>query len=68
MTVPGARVVRITVEHPAVCLSCEEEVRFGQPANWVKGVGIWHADCPEPRNLATYVRERDARLKGGGGT
>lgn len=52
--------VLITVEHAALCLSCEETVHFGEPAYWVREVGIWHEQCPQPLNLAAYIKERDA--------
>jgi hypothetical protein len=48
---------RITVQHAGTCLSCEETVRVGDDAYWLPGIGVWHVDCPEPRNLKLYARE-----------
>jgi len=49
--------VLITIEHPARCLTCEERIKFGEPAWWVKDVGIWHKDCAQPKNLETYTKD-----------
>ena len=50
---------RIIVEHPSLCLTCEEQILFGEKAWWVQGTGIWHEDCPAPRNLNLYLKESD---------
>ena len=49
--------IRITVEHPRRCLTCEEQIAFGEEAWWLQDVGIWHVDCEAPSNLETYRRE-----------
>lgn len=53
--------VLITVEHPADCLTCEIRIEFGEAAWWVSGVGIWHKVCHQPVNLATYIKEAQAK-------
>lgn len=55
------RPVRIIVEHPRPCLTCEEQVDFGEEAWWVKDVGIWHLGCDTPANVETYIREADRK-------
>lgn len=57
---PQAR--SIVTQYDSVCMSCEEPMPVGTQAWWVKDVGIWHSDCPPPKNLARYVKDR---AKGG---
>ena len=42
-----------------LCLTCEDDIRAGESAHVEHRVGSWHLDCPTPRNLHIYQRERD---------
>jgi hypothetical protein len=61
--VDAVKVVQITVEYEAACLSCDELVRVGTRANYVPGVGVWHVTCPRPKNLALYWAEAQKRRR-----
>lgn len=41
------------------CLTCEERIHADERAYVERGVGAWHEDCYEPKNLNLYRRERD---------
>lgn len=41
------------------CLSCEDVITEDELAYAEPKIGAWHADCPTPRNLRLYIRERD---------
>jgi hypothetical protein len=36
----------ITVKYAAPCIRCSRMILKGEIANWQKGVGIWHENCP----------------------
>jgi hypothetical protein len=38
-------------------------VEIDEQAWWQPDVGLWHADCEEPRNLKTYIREAALRKR-----
>jgi hypothetical protein len=48
-----------------MCASCDEPIRHGSRAWWVRGAAIWHEDCEQPRSLITYLREAKERRKSG---
>lgn len=45
--------------YSATCLTCDEPIEPNDLAKRERGVGAWHSDCPPPRSLPTYRRERD---------
>lgn len=47
------------LSHDTLCLTCEDDIREGELAHTEPRVGSWHLDCPTPRNLHIYQRERD---------
>jgi len=49
--------VLITIAYPSLCLTCEDQIKFGEEAWWIAGTGIWHKDCPKPRSLNLYIKE-----------
>ncbi|KKN68890.1 hypothetical protein LCGC14_0446760 [marine sediment metagenome] len=51
----------ITTQYATSCLSCDEGIEVDDSVWWVKNVGVWHEDCPEPRSLQTYIREAEQR-------
>lgn len=50
---------KIITQHAGRCTTCEEKIVVGEAAYWESGIGLWHADCPRPQNLAHYRKERD---------
>lgn len=46
-------------KRPTTCLTCEDDIGVGEAVCFEHGVGAWHTDCPPPRNLRLYQRERD---------
>lgn len=50
----------IQARYDGACLTCEGSYAIGDKVHWVRAVGCWHEDCDPPRNLATYIRDRDA--------
>lgn len=42
-----------------LCLSCEDFITEDELAYTEPKIGAWHEDCPTPRNLHVYIRERD---------
>lgn len=63
MSTANTKAIRIVANHAAPCLTCEEPIEPGEEASWVRGVGVWHLDCPPPKNLATYVRDAAAAAR-----
>ena len=51
----------ITVQYSGPCLTCEAEIEQEEKAWWIPKVGIWHEDCPEPRNLSVYIAEANRK-------
>lgn len=45
------------------CLTCEDRIEPDERAYVERGVGAWHEDCYEPRNLRLYRRERDRKAQ-----
>ena len=50
------------LSHDTLCLTCDDDIRGGERAYSEHRVGSWHLDCPTPRNLSLYQRERDRDL------
>ena len=54
---------KINTSYACLCMTCEEDIAVGEPVWWVAGVGVWHEDCEEPRNLATYTIEAERKRR-----
>lgn len=59
----GRRMNVRRLSHDTLCLTCDDEIRAGEPAHTEHRVGSWHIDCPTPLNLPLYRRERDRGLR-----
>ena len=46
-----------------ICMTCDQPIVSGEKVMWLKGQGMWHADCKTPTSISMYVAEEVKKRK-----